>query len=163
MRIARYVSLVLLAAPLLVFAHLGDTEQQLVTRFGPPLSRGRDIAISQGKFIEFGSKLAFKEGEWTIECIVIDGRCARTTYSKPGEWSEDQLTAVLASNSQGERWTDNSKEMVRKLARDWRRSDGATATWRMGVSMVVTNPTYDRAKQEIETRAKADATRIPNL
>jgi hypothetical protein len=150
-------------APFLAFAHLGDTEQQLIARFGPPLSRGHDLTLTQGKVIEFGSKLSFRQGDWAIECIVIDSRCARVTYSKPGEWSEDQLVAVLTSNAQGGQWTDNSKEMVKKLARDWRRSDGAVATWRMGVSMVVTNPAYDRAKQIVELKAKADASRIPNL
>jgi hypothetical protein len=152
-----------LIAPLFAFAHLGDTEQQLVARFGRPLSRGRDLMITQGKIIEFGSKLSFRQGDWAIECIVIDSRCTRAIYSKPGEWSEEQLSAVLTSNAQGAIWTDYSKEMTKKLARDWRRSDGAVATWRMGVNMTVTNPAYDREKQKIESKAKADASMVPNL
>jgi hypothetical protein len=164
MNISRAACLTWLLAPIVAFAHLGDSEQQLTARFGQPLSRGHDITLAQGKVVSFGSKLSFQQGDWTITCIEIDGRCARVFYTKTGEWVEDQLRAVLTSNAQGKRWTDNSKEMVKQLMRDWRRSDGAVAYWRMvDRTMVVTDPAYDRAVQDIQAKAKADASQIPNL
>jgi len=145
------------------YGRLGESEQELTKRFGSPALKGNEITLTQGKIVEFGSKLTFRQGDWTIECAIIDGRCARIVYSHPGDWSEDQFTTVLSGNSQGAGWTDISKEMTKKLAREWRRTDAAIAVWHMGTGMIVTNPAYDRAKQKAEARAKADSAQIPKI
>jgi hypothetical protein len=127
-------------------AHLGDSEQQLIARFGQPVSRGHDIVITQGKILSFGSKLSFQQSDWTITCIEIDGRCVRAIYTKTGEWIEDQFKGVLTSNAQGKRWADDSKESIKRMIREWSRSDGAVAYWHMAdETMVVTDKAYDRA------------------
>jgi len=158
-----YPWLLLVILPSLAFARLGETQAQLVERFGAASSRAKEITLTQGKIIDFGVKLTFREGDWRIECSIIDGRCAREVYYKSGDWTEDQFTTVLTSNAQGAKWTDISKESVRKLAREWRREDGATAIWQMGVAMSVTHPAYRRAKDNAEAKAKADAGRIPKI
>ena len=159
----RYSYLLLLLFPSLTLARLGETEQELVARFGGPASRAKEITLTQGKIIDFGSKLTFRQGDWTIVCAIIDGRSAREVYHKRGEWTEDQFTTVLTSNGQGAKWTDISKPSVRKLAREWRREDGAKAIWRMGVAMSVTQPAYERAKVNAEAKAKSDASRLPKI
>jgi len=160
----RYSYLLLLSLlPSIAFARLGETEKQLTARFGAVVSRAKEITLTQGKIIEFGLKLTFRRGDWSIECSIIDGRSAREVYYKPGDWTEDQFTTVLASNAQGARWTDISNVAARKFAREWRREDGASATWQMGVAMSVTHPAYRRAKEKAEAKAKADAARIPKI
>jgi hypothetical protein len=163
MRTTLRLLIVSVALPLCGFARLGETEQQLEKRFGAPNSRTKEITLGQGKVIEFGTKLRFRQGDWSIECAVIDGRCAKVTYQKPGDWTRDQFTTVLTSNGQGLKWADLSKEMVRALSREWRRDDGATAVWKMGMGMWVTHPAYERAKEQAVARAKAEAARIPKI
>lgn len=155
--------LLLFLLPTLALARLGETEAQLTARFGPAVSRAKETTIAQGKFVEFGLKLTYRQNDWQIECALIDGRSARETYYKPGEWTDDQFTTVLTANGQGARWTDLSKELTRKLARDWRRADGATASWKMTGSLCVTHPAYVRAKDLAEAKAKAAASRLPKI
>jgi hypothetical protein len=149
--------------PLVCFGRLGETESELSARFGAPASRGDENIPTQGRVVAFGSRLNFRQGDWTIGCSIIEGRCAKEIYSKGGDWTEDQFAAVLTSNSQGEIWTDISKEMTKKMLREWRRGDGGTAIWRMGIGMVVANPAYDRAKLKAENKAKADASQVPRI
>lgn len=158
---------ILLAAailfPIAVYGRLGETEQELIARFGVPLSRGHGSFSAQGRNLEIGNRFSFREGDWAVECIVVDGRCAQIAYSKPGDWTEDQLLTVLTANSQGAQWTDVSKEMIKKLERQWRRDDGAAAVWKMGIGMVVTSPAFEREKERIASKAKADASGIPKI
>jgi hypothetical protein len=158
-----YLYVLLVVLPSVAFARLGETESELVGRFGAATSRSKEITLTQGKVVDFGVKLTFRQGDWTIECAIIDGRSAREVYHHPGDWTQDQFTTVLASNAQGAKWADVSKESVRKLARKWRREDGATAIWQMGVAMSITHPAYARAKANAEAKAKSDAERIPKI
>jgi hypothetical protein len=143
-------------------ARLGETEAELVRRFGAPVSRAPERIIAQGKFHEIGTLRRFRDGDWTIKSALIDGRSARETYTKVGEWTEEQFVTVLAGNAQGGKWTLTSKDSMKKAVREWRRSDGATAVWRVG-TLVVTHPAFDRATSLAEAKAKAAAARTPNL
>lgn len=163
MKTAHYLFIVILVLPAVCFGRLGDSESELVSRFGAPDSKGNEITLTQGKIVVFGSKLSFRQEDWTIECAVIEDRCAREIYSKKGDWTEDQFATVLSSNAQGESWTEVSKEMTKYLIREWRRGDGGTAVWHLGGGMVVANPAYDRAKSKAEGKAKAEASQIPKI
>lgn len=157
------LALILVSLPLGVWARLGETERELVARFGKPLTRTDEITLAQGKRIAFGTALRFRQGDWSIECVIIEDRCAQEAYQKPGDWTEDQFRAILSSEAQGARWTDRSQEAVKKIRRDWRRGDGASAVWAAGIGMVVTHPAYGRAKERAEAKAKADASRVPRF
>ena len=123
---SRYARFALLAtttlalglAPL-AYSRLGETEAELEKRFGPPRTKARDNLIAEGKITHLWPQLSYRQEDWTITCDIVDGRCARVTYHKPGEWTEDQLKAVLNSNAQGATWTDGSKPSIKKLAREW--------------------------------------------
>lgn len=110
--------LVLLFVPAIAFARLGETEAELVARFGAAAHKGTESAITQGKILKFGTTLRFRQGDWSIESTIIDGRSCKENYQKSGEWTEEQLTTVLNSNAQGAKWTDISKPSVKKLARE---------------------------------------------
>lgn len=143
-------------------ARLGETEQELTARFGPPSVRAAEKIVAQGKLHEIGTRLVFRDGDWHIESVVIDGRSSRESYTKVGDWTDDQLATVLNSNSQGGKWTETSKSTMKKVHREWRRNDGATAVWQIR-SITLTHPAYGRAKTVAEAKAKANAARTPKI
>lgn len=153
----------LLCLPLGAFGRLGEMERQLVARFGKPTNRTDEIVLAQGKTIVIGTRLYFRQGDWSIQCAVVEDRCAREMYQKPGDWTEEQFRTILNVDAQGARWTDVSQAAGRKLRREWRREDGGTAVWMAGVGMTVTNPAYGRAKERAEAKAKAEASRVPRF
>jgi hypothetical protein len=160
---AAFIGFALLLLPASAFARLGETEEQLIARFGQPGFRAKEQIFAQGKNREFGVKLGFRQDDWTIECAIIQGRSSRESYHKSGEWTEDHFRTVLNANGQGAKWTDISKPEVRKLLREWRREDGGTAVWHMGVGMTVEHPAYARARDLAEAKAKAEAGKIPKI
>ena len=151
------------ALPVGAWARLGETEAQLVARFGEPTNRTNEITLAQGKWLVFGQRLYFRQGDWSIQCVVVEERCAKEVYQKPGDWTEDQFKAILSSEAQGAQWTDRSQEGAKKLRREWRRADGATAVWEAPNGMAVTHPAYVRAKERAEAKAKAEAGKVPRF
>jgi hypothetical protein len=146
----------------LVHARLGETEAQMIARFGQPAYRNQHSIFTQGKGWPLGPSLLFRQDDWSISCDLVDGRCVRIQYGKPGEWTEEQIQLVLAYNSQGGKWTETSNPAARKYQRTWKRADGAEAVWNSGhMRMVV--PAYERAKQVLEAKAKAAASQKPKI
>jgi len=149
--------------PLCAHARLGQTPDQLEQRFGEPVGSNNDMIIAQGKMIALCLILTFKQDDWFISCHIIDGRSAQESYRKKGDWTEDQIQLVLTSNAQGAKWTEITKPATKNLKREWQREDGATALWRQGQGIDVTHPAYPLAKQRAQDKAKANASRLPNL
>jgi hypothetical protein len=141
--------------PMCSFGRLGETEQELVARFGPPVSRVAEVATAHGRGAQFGSRLSFRQGEWSIECTLIEGRSAKEVCGKEGDWTGDQVDTVLHASAQGKRWTEMSPEITKRVSRKWRRSDGAVATWNWKQGMTLVDPAYDRARRDAESKAKA--------
>lgn len=161
--VIRSLAFLLLVLPTLAFARLGETEPQLTARFGAPISRSAEITTGQGKILEFGTKFTYRQDDWAIDCVIVDGRSVKESYRKSGEWTDVQVIAVINGNSQGAKWTEQTKESIRKLAREWRRSDGAEASWNMGLGITVTHPAYKKAKDLVEAKAKAAAGKMPKI
>lgn len=145
------------------FARLGETERQLIERFGNVTARQQHKIFAQGKFIDLGPRLSFREGDWRIACDLIDGKCVRITYSKPGDWTEDQVQLVLNNNAQGEKWNEITKPGAAKMLRDWKRSDGSHAKWSRPQGFTLTWDAYEKAKARAEERARAEASRKPKI
>lgn len=144
-------------------ARLGDTEKDLIARFGLPKARSSHSIHAQGKFIELGPTLYFKQDDWSIHCDLIANRVHRISYGKPGEWTEEQVQIVLGSNSQGTAWTETSKPAAAKFNRTWKRADASTAVWSKGSGMTFVWDAYQKAKAAVEHRAKAEASRKPKI
>ncbi|HTJ79719.1 MAG TPA: hypothetical protein VL357_12050 [Rariglobus sp.] len=149
--------------PLYAHARLGETPDQLQQRFGSPVMVYKDMIIAQGKMIELCPIYSFKQDDWNITCHIIDGRSSKESYSKKGDWTDDQIQLVLSSNTQGAKWTETSNPALKKLKREWKREDGATAVWQLGGGFTLTHPAYPLAKQRAQDKAKANASRLPNL
>ncbi len=139
-----------------LFARVGETQAQLVNRFGPPIARATHKVFAQGKSYELGPTLTFKQDDWQIACDFVDGRCVKINYQKTGEWTEEHFQSVLNANGQGEKWTDLTDPGAKKFLRKWRRSDGAVADWSTR-QMNIAVPAYERAKALVEAKAKAAA------
>jgi hypothetical protein len=141
------------------FARIGETQNQLVDRFGQPLSAQPHRIVSNGLAFEVGTSLTFLMGDWTITCDVIDGQCARISYSKIGAWNEQNFQTILGANAAGGKWTEMLSPNVKQVTRKWRRDDGIVAHWVLG-TLTLTSPLYDRSKAMAEEKARA-AEKLP--
>lgn len=161
-RILGLVLLVLLAASP-ASARLGETEAQLKARFGEPTMRGQHRISAQGKLRELGYLLYFRQEDWSITCTVVDGRCMKISYSKRGDWTEEQIRTVLNSNTQSAAWKEVTRPSVATFRRDWRRSDGSSAVWSKGTGFDLTWSAYDVAKAKLEEQARVEAAKKPRI
>ncbi|MDF3055950.1 MAG: hypothetical protein K0R17_165 [Rariglobus sp.] len=59
-----------------VFARLGETTGKLVERFGAPRFTQDENVYAQGKTLTIGERMTFRQDDWNITCVVIEGRCA---------------------------------------------------------------------------------------
>ena len=143
-------------------ARLGETPEQLTNRFGQPTGRSDENITSQGRVYKIGDNYGFEQEDWRIRSVIIDGRCAKISYTKSGEWTEDQIRTVLAGSAQGDTWMLVSKPAYMKFQRRWTRSDKAVAEWNAN-AFTITHPAYDRAEEIAKAKAKADASRKPNI
>ncbi|MEO6994408.1 MAG: hypothetical protein ABI273_12310 [Lacunisphaera sp.] len=157
------IGLILLASVIHANARLGETEAELTARFGPPAGRSKHIIVAQGKIFEMGPTFNFRQKDWSISCDLVDGKCMRISYSKQGDWSEDQIKLVLSANNQGATWTETSKPAIADLQRTWKRSDGSIATWQLASGMTLVWQAYEVAKATVEERAKVAAKAKPKI
>lgn len=147
--------LLLLTTP--CFARLGESEQELIKRFGQPtFKQPATTATSKGSSYTIGSHFTFKDGDWQITCVLVDDRCARISYSKRIAWETDQHTAFLNANAQGAKWTADPKNP----RRHWTRSDGGAATL-SALTLTIVHPAYDRAVKVAEAKASAKSKALP--
>jgi hypothetical protein len=144
------------------WARLGEKEHELVARFGQPVMRGKQSHSAQGKMWELGPRLYFKQDDWNIVSVLIDGRVAHEEYGKVGSWTAEQVQAVLSANAQGAKWTETTKSGA-TLSRNWKRADGAVAEWVQGGGFTFTTPAFGRAKELAEAKAKAAAKHTPKI
>jgi len=161
MKMPVLVALVVLAAAPL-YARLGETEPQLIQRYGKPVMRSDESTIEQGKIYKVADRLHFRVDDWTLIAVVISGRCESIQYYKHGEWTEQQFRHVLEVNGGRGQWHEE-KTPAPKMMREWIRLDKARAQWRLTQSMTLTSPAYDQAREALKKRAKEEASKLPKL
>lgn len=144
-------------------ARLGESETELVKRFGKVTLRSKHSVFAQGKSIELGPVLYFREGDWVIACHLIDGVCMKIDYGKPGDWTEEHIQLVLTANGQGTTWAENSKTGIKTLQRTWQRTDGSTAKWSKASGMTLVWKAYETAVEKVKERARVENTRKPKI
>jgi hypothetical protein len=142
-------------------ARLGETEAELVKRFGKVVQRRAEAIPAQGKMVRIGERLIFHSDDWGINVVMISGRCGYIRYSKPGEWTEAQFTSLLTSNAGSYSWREDSKS--RKGNRLWIRDDGTRATWGGYAGLVVTGRTYESAVEAAKKVAKDKSSQVPRF
>jgi hypothetical protein len=145
----------------LAHARLGDKEPELVARFGAVRMRSEDMAAFEGRTYVVGTTLHFRMDQWTIYAVMIDDRCARITYGKPGTWTEEQVATAFNSNGGMANWKPDHESAPLNI-RTWRRSDGAEARWSIS-GLQLTHPAYERRLSVLKAKAEADSHRPPKL
>jgi hypothetical protein len=114
------IAALFLAFALPVHARLGETEAQCTVRYG------------QGSVIEDGTKsgqlrtIMFRKSGIHIDIEFLNGIAAEISFEKDtGDFSNDQIQALLDDNSQGLKWKSSNFHVEGDAA--WDRSDGAWA------------------------------------
>lgn len=143
-------------------ARLGETEPQLVERYGKAIMRTPEAVIEQGKIYALADDLHFRADGWSVIARVVNGRCESISYGKPGEWTEEQYRTLLEANGTRAQWEER-KTPTPKTHREWKRRDGATAVWRMLVNLTIESPAYQQARETLKKRAKEEASKLPKF
>lgn len=152
----------LVLLPCCVQARLGETAEQLTARFGKPQMHYVEHVFAQGKMLDFCLVLEFRQDDWAITCNMVNGKCVKIQYSKKGDWTEEQIQTVLESNKQQDVWKEVSKPSLKKIKREWSRSDSATAVWSTS-SITIVTPAYDLAKKQLQDKAKEQSKAMPKI
>ena len=139
--------------PVLVFAwvassaagRVGETEQELVARYGAVTNRQPARKAVQGRMNIYGERLGFRFEFWTVSAVIIAGRCEEITYSLAGKWTDPHFHRLLEINGGWTEWTEQ-KTRNPDNHRQWLRRDQTTASWGLTGFMIRTP-----AKQKPET------------
>jgi hypothetical protein len=103
-------------------ARLGETPSQLETRFG----KGDDLANCPNPGPYSGLHMqSFEKQEIHIEVTLTDISVGETYTSLHSDFEDVQIQALLAANSEGHQWTEQSG--LGQVRRTWFRDDGAQA------------------------------------
>ncbi len=145
----------------LLFGRLGENRTELVERLGAVRLESRHSVIAQGEISPLGPSLFFEKDGWRVQCDLIEGRCARITYAKKGEWTPAQITTLLENNAQGARWREDADS--NKMIRKWTRPHQAAAKWEFTGNLQLVAPAYLRAKEQREEELRRKATEQPKL
>jgi hypothetical protein len=159
----RFIGVVLgFLAACTLHARLGETEAQLVERYGKILLRSPESVVEQGKIYALADDLHFQADGWTIIARLVNGRCESISYGKPGEWTEEQYRYLLEANGSRAQWQEQ-KTSSPKMHREWKRRDQATAIWGMMHGMTFETPAYNQARESLKKRAKDEASKLPKF
>jgi hypothetical protein len=160
------VAILLLAVflPFQIFARLGETEDQIIKRYGKPIMRPPECKIFDGKVIKLGERLYFTQESWNISCVMIDKVCVAIIYSKTGDLTTEQRQHILRTNSTGDQhWVDGKKS--NSMVTVWLRSDGARAERAAysssTISLFVAD--YDKKVKAIEDGIKKQSDKLPSI
>lgn len=139
---------VLMAVPSVSFARLGETEDELIERFGQPVS---DITAKDQVGIA-DKILMFKKGDTVIHATIYKGQCVSEGYqfmdSNGNEVAIngaalEKADAALGANAAGFRWQKhpNPSAINPDMLHAWNRTDGAVAAivWRNKPSILEIN------------------------
>lgn len=134
-------------------ARIGETEAQLVVRFGIVQTRLPERTVAEGRVYLLGERVVLKQNEWRVTAVLIDGRCAKITYHKAGAWTEQQLTDLLTVNTGQWRWREIISATP-KWQRTWRRADGLVAKWMYAGGFAIEGQPFVDAKARIQEYAR---------
>lgn len=118
-------------------ARVGETEPELVARYGAITSRQPARKSAQGKMHIYGERLVFRTPDWAISAVVIGGRCEEINYMKEGDWTGVQFSFLLELNGDRAQWTEQPTRNPDNH-RAWLRRDKTTAGWGLSGFMIRT-------------------------
>jgi hypothetical protein len=134
-------------------ARLGETLDQLVTRYGPPLGRLPETPKT------------FHKGNWIIIVSLLNGISVGEKFQKPGGPTADEIAQLLAINAQDQHWTlkQNGPTFWGSLipvpgtpSKTWMRDDGAMAMLTTGLPIYLNIESKELLDQEAAAKAAQD-------
>jgi hypothetical protein len=138
------VALVFLTLFATASAHVGETEKDLVARYGAVVSRQPARKSAHGQMTIYGERLVFKSEDWDVSAVIIRGRCEEISYTKEGKWTEVQFQFLLELNGGRKQWTEQ-KTRNPDNHREWIRKDKATGSWSVFGGFVIRTPAAEAA------------------
>lgn len=151
--------------PTVSFARLGETEDELIERFGQPVSEITDkdeLGIAD-------KELVFKKDDTIIHATIYKGRCASEGYRFMDRNGKDvslrglaveKANAALGANAAGFRWVKmpDPTAINPDMLHAWNRSDGkvAAVVWENNPSMIeIQDMNYVRADNQAKQAGAA--------
>ena len=116
---------------------VGETEQELVARYGAVTNRQPARKAVQGRMNIYGERLGFKFEFWTVSAVIIAGRCEEITYTLSGKWTDPHFRRLLEINGGWTEWTEQ-KTRNPDNHRQWLRRDQTAASWGLSGFMIRT-------------------------
>jgi len=145
----------ILSCATVAHARIGDTEAQLVERFGAVHARMPERILEGGRVCVLGERVVFRQHEWRVTAVLIDARCAKITYAKTGAWAESQFTELLAVNAGRWAWSEIAGK-VPNWQRTWRRADGLVAKWRYAGGFAIEGQPWVDARERARELVRQD-------
>lgn len=142
-------------------ARLTEKENELIVRFGKVETRIPENTSNQGRTYSVGTNLYFRSEQWSIVALLIDDRCARVTYRKVGDWTDEQIVGLLDRNG-GYGTYREERHALGKNYRTWKQINGVTAVFSSG-SLILTHSLYGRRLAVLKAKAEADSKRPPKF
>ncbi len=144
-----------------VSARVGETEEELVHRYGGVTGKLPARKAAQGRIYTYGEYLRFHSDDWSIDALMINKRCEEVTYSRSSGWTEDQFKHLLEINGGRSQW-EEQKTTIPKLHREWKRRDKVIAVW-SGGEFEVRTPVVEQTREAIAKAAKEEASKLPKF
>jgi hypothetical protein len=154
---------VILALSLVCPAHarLTEKEDDLVKRFGQVVSRLEQNRSFEGRTYWVGTRLSFRSDQWSIDVLMVDGRCAEIRYGKVGSWTSEQIIGLLDRNG-GSAGYKEEKTGLGPSYRKWKQGDGVAAVFSLN-RLTLTHPMLERRFALLKAKAEAESKRPPKF
>jgi hypothetical protein len=107
-----------------VLARLGDTETDLIERYGQPVHRVETVDGLPGV-----KGRTFRVSPITVTAYLLDKTCQYEQYSKIGGLTDNEIEQILAANSAGQEWMALDKPQTPSNRREWMRRDQKAAAF----------------------------------
>jgi len=124
MRILALLCIFVLVVTATAQARLGESDAQLVQRFGKPFFH---------QHLSWCDKETFSVNGFSIDVILLSGQSVGETYRiSKGTFTEEQIYDLLQDNSQGYQWDEVAKsaipqDLFHSIKQMWQRPNGSTA------------------------------------
>jgi hypothetical protein len=133
-------------------AQIGETEAELVGRFGSVQERKPERALEEGRVFVIGERVVLKLDRWRITAVLVDERCAKITYARNGAWTEQHYADLLSTNASDREWREISGSAP-NWRRAWQRSDGLIAQWKYAGGLVIEGKSFVDARERLRAIA----------
>ena len=127
-----------LALPASVLARIGDTEADLIQRYGEPVYQVEAIDGFPGV-----KGRTFKVSTITVTAYLLDKTCQYEQYSRPGGLTDGEILQTLSANSGGHEWAALDKPATPMNKKEWMRRDQKAAAFQERLTLKLKILTMD--------------------